>query len=72
MAEEKRVSESASQSAAAISLVFITVVTPWAVQQVITSCTKTIVSGFPCIYYLISLGRYSFIRPQFVSVSQGL
>ena len=36
--------DATSKSAAAISVVFIIANTPWAVQQVITSCTRTIVS----------------------------
>ncbi|TRY77252.1 hypothetical protein TCAL_00124, partial [Tigriopus californicus] len=39
--EEQERSELASRSSAAISLTFIIVVTPWAIQQVITSCTRT-------------------------------
>ena len=42
--EEHNVCETTSRSAAAISLTFIVLVTPWAIQQVITSCTGTNVS----------------------------
>ena len=44
--EEHNVCETTSRSAAAISLTFIVLVTPWAIQQVITSCTGTNVSKF--------------------------
>ena len=43
--EEHNVCETTSRSAAAISLTFIVLVTPWAIQQVITSCTGTNVSN---------------------------
>ncbi|CAB4060522.1 unnamed protein product [Lepeophtheirus salmonis] len=39
--EEKMICDTMSKSSAAISLTFIIVVTPWSIQQVITSCTKT-------------------------------
>jgi len=42
----KKICDDTSKSCAAISLVFIIFNTPWAVQQVITSCTRTIVSQF--------------------------
>ena len=44
MLEEHRVCEMTSRSAAGTSLTFIVLVTPWAIQQVITSCTGTDVS----------------------------
>ena len=43
--ENKKICDATSKSAAAISLVFIIFNTPWAVQQVITACTRTIVSA---------------------------
>ena len=41
--EQRRRCHGASRSAAAISLAYIIVVTPWAIQQVITSTTRTTV-----------------------------
>ena len=41
--EERKACESISRSCAAISLSFIAIVTPWALQKVITSCTETMV-----------------------------
>lgn len=41
---DKRICDATSQTSAAVSLLYIIVVTPWAVQQVIISCTRTIVS----------------------------
>ena len=41
--EERKACESISRSCAAISLSFIAIVTPWAIQKVITSCTETMV-----------------------------
>ncbi len=40
---ERRRNDLASRSSAAISLTFIILVTPWAIQQVITSVTRTTV-----------------------------
>merc|ERR1719510_2482445 len=44
--ENKKICDATSKSAAAISLVFIIFNTPWAVQQVITACTRTIAPPF--------------------------
>ena len=49
MLEDHKVCEVTSRSAAAISLTFIVLVTPWAIQQVITSCTGTLVSMRACV-----------------------
>ena len=49
MLEDHKVCEVTSRSAAAISLTFIVLVTPWAIQQVITSCTGTLVSMCACV-----------------------
>ena len=64
-----------SQSSAAMSLYFIVVVTPWAVQQVITSCTRTIVSTYisshTCplllVHFFIVMGKSTLIR-KFLSL----
>jgi len=48
----KKICDDTSKSCAAISLVFIIFNTPWAVQQVITSCTRTIAP--PMLDFLVS------------------
>jgi hypothetical protein len=41
MAQERRLSTSASRTMAAISLGFIVMVTPWTIQEVVAACTGT-------------------------------
>ncbi len=58
---ERRRNDLASRSCAAISLTFIILVTPWAIQQVITSVTRTTVRkrnrtsdvdlGYVCFFF---------------------
>lgn len=56
VAQEKRLSGSASRTMAAISLGFIVMVTPWTIQEVVAACTGS------KVMYTVHTMRFYFSR----------